>query len=271
MFNKIIEATKQMQEKLTLKPTTAIILGTGLGSLIDEIENPTFLPYEEIKYMPTTTVKGHSGQFVAGNYKGQPVIMMDGRFHFYEGYSMKEVVFPIYVFKQLGVTKLIITNSCGAINTNFKPGDLVVINDFISLVSHNPLIGINDERLGPRFPDMSEPYNFKQIQQAKSIASTLDIHLQEGVYGFFSGPYYETRAEIKAFGQMGCDLIGMSTVPETIAANHCGLEVLAISNVTNMATGIQKKKHSHDEVVKAANKSAKNLQRLIGAIIENEN
>jgi purine-nucleoside phosphorylase len=201
---------------------------------------------------------------VFGKLKGKAVVMLQGRFHFYEGYSMKEVVFPIYVLKALGVETLILTNACGGVNEAYEPGDIVLINDFINMVWINPLIGINDEKLGPRFPDMSEPYSFDLIKKVKA----LDPTLQEGIYAHFSGPYYETRAEIRAAKVLGADLVGMSTVPETIAANHTGLKVLAFAVVTNMATGIQKVKHDHHRVVEMANQAAIKLEALLLQLIE---
>lgn len=266
-YDKIIETSLFLKEKLPVAPKVALILGSGLGELSDQVENPIVFNYEDIINFPQSTIKGHKGQLIFGQYQGVDVMMMNGRFHYYEGYSMKEVVFPIYVMKQLGVTKLILTNSCGAINTDIEPGELVLLNDFISLVSDNPLMGINDDRIGPRFVDMTEPYNLELIEQAKEAGKQLGLDLKEGVYGFFQGAYYETRAEIAAFGKMGCDLIGMSTVPETIAANHCGLPLVAISCVTNMATGIQTKKHSHEDVIEVATKASQTLIQLIEKIL----
>lgn len=266
---KIRETSLQLQQKITIKPRLAIILGTGLGGLADHLEDPIKILYEDIVHFPISTVQGHLGQLVFGKLFGKDVVIMQGRFHYYEGYSMREVVYPLYVFKQLGVEQVILTNACGAINEDYSPGDLVVIDDFINLVFDNPLIGINDDQLGPRFPDMSEPYSNELIKLAHRCADQTGVSLKQGVYGFFSGPYYETKAEIQAFKRLGCDLIGMSTVPETIAANHAGMKVLAIACATNMATGIQKVKHDHLRVVEIANKAGEQLSLLIEEIIKN--
>ena len=185
---------------------------------------------------------------------------MQGRTHYYEGKGFDPVVYPIYVLKLLGIDKLIITNACGAVNENFKPGDLMLITDYINLLGINPLIGDNNEDFGPRFPDMSESYSKELINKVKNIA---DIPLQEGVYAFFNGPCYETAAEIRAYKMMGADVVGMSTVPETIVANYMGIKVLGISCITNMATGLAKEKHSHKEVLEVANRSSLNLCNLI--------
>jgi len=261
---KINECAAYLKARITSTPELALVLGTGLGKLVDELQNAQIFPYAELPYFPTSTVVGHKGQLVVGTLKGKTMAMLQGRFHFYEGYSMKEVVFPIYVLKALGVKTLILTNACGGVNLAYQPGDIVLINDFINMVWINPLIGVNDEELGPRFPDMSEPYSLDLIQKVKS----LDPSLQEGVYAHFSGPYYETKAEIQAAKVMGADLVGMSTVPETIAANHAGLKVLAFAVVTNMATGIQKVKHDHHRVVDMANQAALKLEGLLLNLVE---
>jgi len=256
---KIEEAALTIKKQIKETPTLAFVLGTGLGGLVDEMTEKQFFPYTELPYFPKSTVVGHAGQLVVGKLRNKTVVMLQGRFHFYEGYSMKEVVFPIYVLKALGVETLVLTNACGGVNELYEPGNIVLINDFINMVWINPLIGINDELLGPRFPDMSEPYSLELIKKAKAI----DPSLQEGVYAHFSGPYYETKAEIRAAKILGADLVGMSTVPETIAANHCGLKVIAFAVVTNMATGIQKVKHDHHRVVAMANQAAIQLEALL--------
>ena len=193
--------------------------------------------------------------------------MMEGRPHYYEGQGMAKIAFPIYLLKFLGVEKLIITNACGGINPDFHPGTLMIITDFINLVSENPLIGPNDERLGPRFPDMSEPYRRNLIRMAESAAGELGIPYAEGIYAGFPGPYFETAAEIRMIAGFGADAVGMSTVPETIVANHAGLDCLAIACITNMATGIQKGKHSHEKVLETARRASVELSRWITALI----
>ncbi len=262
---KINECATYLKDRIKTSPKIACVLGTGLGNLVDEATDQQIFPYADLPYFPQSTVVGHKGQLVFGKLKGKDVVMLQGRFHFYEGYSMKEVVFPIYVLKALGVETLILTNACGGINEHYQPGDIVLIQDFINMVWINPLIGVNDESLGPRFPDMSEPYSFDLINKVKA----LDPSIQEGIYAHFSGPYYETRAEIQAAKIMGADLVGMSTVPETIAANHAGIKVLAFAVVTNMATGIQKVKHDHHRVVDMANKAAIRLEKLLLQLLEN--
>lgn len=243
----------------TYRPQTAIILGSGLGDIVDQLSETIVFPYESLPNFPQSTVSGHQGRLIVGKLNGKPILAMQGRVHYYEGYTMKEVVFPIYVLKAIGIQTLILTNACGGINPSYTPGDIVLVNDFINLAFNNPLIGVNDPRLGVRFPDMSEPYKQSLIDQALAV----DGSLKQGVYGFFSGPYYETKAEIQAFKTLGCDLIGMSTVPETIAANHAGLDVLTFSVVTNMATGIQTVKHDHARVVEMANQASIRLSRIL--------
>jgi purine-nucleoside phosphorylase len=258
-FEKIQACAQTIARQCTYLPETALILGSGLGDIVDRLEDTLVFPYASLPDFPQSTVIGHQGRLILGKLNGKPLLVMQGRVHYYEGYTMQEVVFPIYVFKELGIQTLILTNACGGINEAYQPGDIVLVDDFINLTFDNPLIGVNDDRLGLRFPDMSEPFDFKLIDQVKSKHP----QLKQGIYGFFSGPYYETKAEIQAFKRLGCELIGMSTVPETIAANHCGMKVLAFSVVTNMATGIQKVKHDHKRVIETANKAAIYLQEIL--------
>lgn len=268
LYDKVSSAVKFIEGQVSIEPKLAIILGSGLGDLVNDIDNQEVVNYEDIPYFPHSTVKGHQGRLVFGQIEGVNVLAMQGRFHYYEGYSMKEVTYPVYVMKQLGIEHLIITNACGGINTTFEPGTLMLINDYINFVSDNPLVGVNDERFGPRFPDMTEPYHVDFINTAKKVADEAGIHYKEGVYGGFIGPCFETRAEIRAFGQLGADVIGMSTVPETIVANYLGLKVLGISCVTNMATGIQKKKHSHDAVLQTAKEASEHFCQWVRGIIK---
>ena len=267
MYNKVIESKEYIEKSLKDTPKIGIILGSGLGDLVNVIEDKIYIDYKDIPNFPQSTVKGHAGRLVSGTINGVPVICMEGRFHFYEGYTMKEVTYPVFVFKMLGVEKILVTNACGGINTDFEPGTLMIINDFINLMGTNPLIGANDERFGPRFPDMSEPYSIKLMDQAKAVADKLNIEYKEGVYAGFTGPYYESAAEIVMIGRHGADAVGMSTVPETIVANYLGLEVLGISCITNMATGIQEMKHSHDRVVETAKKASINMCKWVEALI----
>ncbi|MBN7574226.1 MULTISPECIES: purine-nucleoside phosphorylase [Clostridium] len=268
MYNKIIESTKYIRSKINRAPKIAIILGSGLGDLVNEVRDVESISYKDIPNFPISTVKGHEGKLVFGKINDIEVLLMQGRFHYYEGYTMKEVTYPIYVMKKLGIEKIIVTNACGGINKSFEPGTLMLINDFINLFGDNPLIGINDDRLGPRFPDMSEPYKLELIEKAKEVGDKLGIKYAEGVYAGFMGPYYETAAEIVMIGRHGADAVGMSTVPETIVANYLGMDVLGIACITNMATGIQKVKHSHDRVVETAKKVSVDLCRWVSEIIK---
>lgn len=269
MYEQVKEASNYISKLLPTTVETAIVLGSGLTSIMDELTDKIEMPYTEIPNFKTSTVKGHTSKLVYGLLNGNPVLLMSGRFHYYEGYTMKELTFPIYVFKLLGIKNLILTNSCGGINKELlEPGSIMVINDFINLMPSNPLIGPNDERFGPRFPDMTEPYDLTLRGLAKETSTELGIEYKEGIYTGFMGPYYETKAEIEMIKRMGSDAVGMSTVPETIVAHYLGIKVLAFATITNMATGIQKVKHSHDNVVKVANEAAKKLALWIKKVVE---
>lgn len=269
MYSKALEAKEYIQTKISTNPKTAIVLGSGLTSIMDELTEKVEIEYKDIPNFKTSTVKGHSSKLIGGKLEGVDVLLMSGRFHFYEGYTMKEITFPIYVFKLLGIENLILTNSCGGINVNkLKPGSIMVINDFINLMPSNPLIGENDERFGPRFPDMTEPYCLELRALAKDKASKLDIDYVEGIYTGFMGPYYETKAEIQMIKTMGSDAVGMSTVPETIVSNYLGINTLGFATITNMATGIQKIKHSHENVVKVANEASSKLALWIKEVVK---
>ncbi len=250
-----------------LRPTCGVILGSGLGGLVDRLEDKTVIPYADIPHFPRSTVAGHAGNLVIGRLAGQTVTALQGRFHYYEGFTMRQVTYPVYVLKLLGVQTLIVTNACGGIDRSLRPGDLMLLTDYINMLGANSLIGENDERFGPRFPDMTEAYSPRLRALAKAAAETLDIPCKEGVYAIFSGPCYETAAEIRAYRALGSDAIGMSTVPETIAAHYLGLEVLGIACITNMATGIAERKHSHEEVLAVADRSSLHLQRLVESVI----
>lgn len=258
-YEKVKESADFIRERTDKMPSLGVILGSGLGSLVDIMEEKTVIPYPEIPNFPQSSVAGHAGNLVIGRIGKEIIIAMQGRFHFYEGFTMKEVTYPIYVMKLLGVKNLIVTNACGGINRAFVPGDLMLLTDYINMLGNNPLIGENDERLGVRFPDMSEAYSLELLAKAEKTAKTLGIAYQKGVYAIFSGPCYETAAEIRAYERLGADAIGMSTVPETIVANYLGMKVLGIACITNMATGIAKEKHTHEEVVRIANESSSKL------------
>ena len=214
-----------------------------------------------------SSVAGHAGNLVIGRLAGQTVAALQGRFHYYEGFTMRQVTYPMYVLKLLGIQTLLLTNACGGIDRTLQPGDLMLLTDHINMLGANSLIGENDERFGPRFPDMTEVYSLRLRDLAKAAALELGIPCKEGVYAIFPGPCYETAAEIRAYRALGADAIGMSTVPEAIAANYLGLEVLGIACITNMATGIAEKKHSHQEVLAAANRSSHHLRQLVESVI----
>lgn len=264
---KIEDAADLLRKKITKQPAVGLILGSGLGVLADEIENPTVVAYSDIPGFPVSTVAGHKGQFVFGELEGVQVAAMQGRFHFYEGYSMKEVTFPVKVMKRLGIDTLFVTNAAGGVNMDYQPGDLMLIRDHINWLFGNPLIGQNDDSVGVRFPDMSEPYSKKLSQIAKSSAEELSLSLREGVYLSTSGPCYETPAEIRAMRKLGADAVGMSTVPEVIAARHAGIEVLGISCITNAGSGILDTPLSHDEVIETTDKIRESFLKLIKKIL----
>ncbi|HWJ03682.1 MAG TPA: purine-nucleoside phosphorylase, partial [Verrucomicrobiae bacterium] len=236
-----------LNEKVTVKPQIGLILGSGLGGLVEEMTETEAIPYSQIPHFPVSTVQGHAGNLVFGNLRGVPVVAMQGRFHFYEGYAPKEVVYPVWVMHMLGIKKLIVTNAAGGINEDFKSGALVLIRDHINLTGVSPLIGVNNPELGPRFPDMTEAYDKSLRELAKGVAAKQGLELKEGVYCALSGPSYETPAEIRYLRTIGGDQVGMSTALEVIAANHCGIKVLGISCITNMAAGILPQKLSHAE------------------------
>ncbi len=235
MFEKIQEATNYIRQKTNLQPQIAIILGTGLSGLADEIEDAIHIPYGEIPNFPVSTVASHKGQLIIGHLGGQPVIAMAGRFHYYEGYSMKEVTFPVRVFQMMGVERLIVSNAAGGVNPDYKGGDIIVIRDHINLFPENPLRGANDERLGVRFPDMMHTYDEEWKNLALQVADNLGIKPQTGVYLGMQGPNLETPAEYVFAHNLSADLVGMSTVPEVIVARHAGIKVLAISVVSNVS------------------------------------
>lgn len=266
-FTKIETATRFLQEKYKKKPKVGLILGSGLGILADEIKEPVKIPYDTIPDFPVSTVEGHAGQLVFGLLNDVEVVAMQGRFHYYEGYSFEKVTFPVRVMKQLGVESLIVTNAAGGINEDFEPGDLMLLTDHINNMGSNPLIGKNDANLGPRFPDMSEAYSRVLRQNAKQIAAELGIPVKEGVYVGNTGPSYETPAEVKMLRILGGDAVGMSTVPEVIVARHAGLQVLGISCISNMAAGILDQPLSHDEVIETTEKVKSNFLKYVKAIV----
>lgn len=266
-YDKVKESAEYVESRCGEKPSIGIILGSGLGSLVDVMEDKTVIPYKDIPGFPQSHVAGHAGNLVIGRIGAQVTAAMQGRFHYYEGFEMKEVTYPVYVMKLLGIESLIVTNACGGINRSFAPGDLMILTDYINMLGRNSLIGENDERFGVRFPDMSEAYSEKLIEKAERAAGKLNIPYKKGVYALFSGPCYETAAEIRAYETLGADAIGMSTVPETIAAGYLGMEVVGIACITNMATGIAVKKHTHEEVVRIAGESSSKLCAWVKQLI----
>jgi len=251
-LDRINNAYDYIKKLLSAKPEIGIILGTGLGTLADHIENRIIIDYKDIPQFPVSTVEGHAGRFIFGDLEGKKVLAMQGRFHYYEGYSMKEVTLPIRVMKKLGIDILILTNACGGLNEAFSPGDLMLIKDHINLMGDNPLIGPNLSEFGPRFPDMSQVYNPQFIEICKNIASKLNINIQEGVYAAISGPYYLSKAELRMLIKIGADAVGMSTVPEAIAARHCNIKILGLSCITDMAIPDTLVSLTHEEVLRVA-------------------
>ncbi len=270
-LKKINESSQYVKSKIKNNPEIGIILGSGLGDLADYVINPTYVNYSEIPHMPVSTVKGHVGRFVFGEMQGKNVVMMQGRVHYYEGNSMEDVVLPIHIMKKLGIKTLIVTNAAGGVNTTFVPGDLMIIKDHINFAFNNPLIGRNEEEIGPRFPDMSEAYSKQLIDIAENCALSLNIKVVEGTYIMMTGPCYETPAEVRMARLLGGDAVGMSTVPEVIAANHCGIKVLGISCITNMAAGILNQPLVHTEVIETSNKVKDKFTKLVNKIISEIN
>ena len=261
------QAAAALREILKETPRVGVILGSGLGGLADKVSSPVVIPYSQVPGMKVSTAPGHAGRFVAGTLGGKYVLCMQGRLHFYEGHAMADIVFPVRLMKLLGVEVLIVTNACGAINRDFAPGDLCLITDHINFLGTNPMIGPNFSSFGPRFFDMSEAYDPGLRELTLDCGKELGIPLRQCVYLAYTGPSYETPAEIRAFRVLGADLVGMSTVPEVIAAHHCGLRTLAIGLVTNMAAGVSEKKLSEQEVIDTAAARALTLQALVEAVI----
>lgn len=271
-YSKMIEeAVEYIKSAISDIPEIAIILGSGLGALTNEIENGTTLKYENIPNFKVSTVAGHAGELIAGTIKGRKVLIMSGRFHYYEGHSMDIVTLPIRVFAKLGIKNLIVTNAAGGIGDNLNPGSIMLINDHLSFMCPSPLIGANLDEFGPRFPDMTQIYTNKYLTLAKETAAALDIEVSTGVYCYFRGPQYETPAEIRAIKLLGADAAGMSTVPEAIVARHCQMNILGISLITNKAAGLGNGELSHEEVSQIAKTSGEKMVKLVSSVIENWN
>ena len=262
------EAVAAIRQKTSLKPDALLILGTGLGQLAKEIEAEIEIPYQEIPHFPLSTVESHAGKLIFGTLGGKKVVAMQGRFHYYEGYSMQQIVFPVRVAKALGAPTLIVSNACGGLNPDYKPSDLMLIHDHINLLGDNPLIGPNDEQLGPRFPDMSEPYTNSLLELAEKTASSLGIAVHKGVYTALSGPMLETRSEYRYLRMLGADVVGMSTIPEVISAVHMSMKVLGISVITDECVPETLKPVQIEDVIAAASKAEPNLTRLVIGTLE---
>ncbi len=265
---KVKETSAAIRKRVNLKPTLGIILGTGLGELVKEIKAKKSIPYDELPNFPVSTVESHENQLVFGRIGGKNLLAMQGRFHFYEGYSMQEVTFPVRVMKALGVKTLIVSNASGGMNPEFKAGDIMLITDHINLMGDNPLIGPNDDRLGPRFPDMVEPYDGKLIELAERAAVEEKIPLKRGVYVAVAGPNLETRAEYRFLRTIGADAVGMSTVPEVIVAVHAGLRVLGISCITDECLPDALKPANIEMILKVAAEAEPKLSRIISKTIQ---
>lgn len=257
-----------VKSKIDFQPQTALILGSALGSLADDIENLIEIPYEEIPNFLVSTVKSHAGKLILGELYGRKVVCMSGRFHYYEGYDYEQLVAPVRLFKLLGVENMILTNAAGGINTGFKPGDLMIIKDHINLAGAAPTRGSNDDRIGPRFFDVCNAYDEELRTLAKSLAKDCKLRIQEGIYAYHTGPHFETPAEIRFLRMAGADAAGMSTVTEALTAAHCGMKTLAISLISNMAAGVNNNRVSGEEVDLVASQSASEFKNYLRSILK---
>ncbi len=269
MWEQVQETVSYIKEKTDFTPEYGVILGSGLGSFTDDIKIEFTLPYSEIPNFPTSTVKGHKGALVFGTIGDKKVVAMQGRFHFYEGYDMKQVTFPVRVMKFIGVSKLIVSNASGGVNQDYKVGSIVILKDHINMMPEHPLRGKNDERFGPRFVNMSEPFSRKMILKAKELAKSLEITIHDGVYLGLQGPTFETLSEYKMVKTLGADCVGMSTVPEVIVARHMNLETFGISVITDMGNEESIDTITHEEVLEAAKEAEPKVRKLIKELILN--
>jgi len=267
LYDKIQEASAKIRAEFDATPRVGIVLGTGLGRLVEDIEVEATIPYSEIPHFPTSTAVGHAGRLVCGRLAGVPVLAMEGRFHLYEGYSLKMITLPVRVFRALGAELLVVSNACGGLNPYYNSGDIMVIDDQINLMSDNPLIGINDDRLGPRFPDMSEPYDQMWIDRTLDVARREGIFPHRGVFVAVVGPNLETRAEYRFLRIIGADVVGMSTVPETIVAVHCGLKVVGLSVVTDMCLPDALQPANVEEIIAVAQQAEPKLRAIVRGVV----
>lgn len=264
----IDEAAAYIKSRIDFTPETAIILGSGLGPLAGEIKDPVVMKYSDIPHFKASAVAGHAGELIAGTIEDRKVLVMNGRFHYYEGHSMETVTLPIRVFAKLGIGNLLVTNAAGGIADRLDPGTIMLITDHLSMMCPSPLIGANLDDFGPRFPDMTHVYTPELLDIARHAAAACDINIEEGVYCYFRGPQYETPAEIRAVRALGADAAGMSTVPEAIVARHCGMRILGISLITNKAAGLGGGSLSHTEVNETAGSSEEKIVRLVHRILK---
>lgn len=264
----IAESTEFIRSKMKITPSVGVILGTGMGALADEIDRDVAIPYEEIPHFPISTVEFHAGRLILGTLEGKGVVAMEGRFHYYEGYTMKQITFPVRVMKALGAKTLIVSSASGGMNPQFTAGDIMIITDHINLLGDNPLIGPNDDELGPRFPDMSEPYSRELIALAEKIALEEKIRVQRGVYVAVSGPNLETAAEYRFLRYIGADAVGMSTVPEDIVAIHSGMRVLGLSVITDICFPDSLRPADIEEIVRTGRKTEPKLTCIIKKVIQ---
>ena len=268
LYEKIQAACSAIRERFTETPRVGIILGTGLGGLVEEIDVDATIEYEAIPHFPASTATGHAGRLICGRLGGVAVVAMEGRFHMYEGYPLKQITLPVRAFRELGAELLIVSNACGGLNPQYRTGDLMLIEDQINLMGDNPLIGINDDRLGPRFPDMSEPYHQGWIDRAMAIARDSQIYPHRGVFVAVSGPNLETRAEYRFLRMIGADVVGMSTVPETIVAIHCGLKVVGLSVITDMCLPDALEPADVASIIAVANEAEPKLRAIVRGLVD---
>ena len=267
LYARAEQAAQTIRARATIEPRIALVLGSGLGDFGNEFQDSVGVPYQEIPGFPTSTVEGHAGRLVIGKVENVPVLAMQGRVHFYEGYSLEEVTFPVRTFKLLGINKLVLTNAAGGVDVQLSQGALMLISDHLNLMGVNPLRGPNDERFGPRFPDMSSVYSQELQHQAIEEAQEMGLELRRGIYAGLSGPSYETPAEIRLLRGLGADAVGMSTVPEAIVARQMGIEVLGISCITNMAAGLGNEPINHEEVVETGKQVRETFTRLLRRLV----
>ncbi|MBI3464241.1 MAG: purine-nucleoside phosphorylase [Planctomycetes bacterium] len=268
LFGKVADAVRVIQSHWDQCPQVGIILGTGLGGLADDIDAEATIPYADVPHFPESTVMTHTGQLVCGKLGGKTVAAMEGRFHYYEGYSMKEITFPVRVMRAMGAKMLVVSSACGGMNPHYDKGDLVILEDHINLMGDNPLIGVNDDRLGPRFPDMCWPYDRELIATAERIALEEKIRARRGVYVAVAGPNLETRAEYRFLRAIGADVVGMSTVPEVLVGVHAGMRVLALSVVTDLCLPDALQPADIDDIIATAREAEKKLRVLVRRVLE---